>query len=161
MTHATHHCAVIELPATTLAQVTQLSTLDMADLKALWHQLFSSHPPTHVRSLLEKQLAYKLQEQALEQAAPDVAAQHQQRINQLVNEDTSQQPNTLQPGTVLTRHYQGQCYEVLVIADGEFQFNRKPYRSLSKIAREITGTRWSGPAFFGLRSSTSAKGKNR
>ena len=60
-------------------------------------------------------------------------------------------PPALPPGTVLTRQYNGVDHQVLVRADGQFIYAGKPYPSLSMIARTITGTRWSGPLFFGLR----------
>lgn len=55
------------------------------------------------------------------------------------------------PGTVLVRHYDGRDHQVTVANDRSFEYEGRPYASLSVIAREITGTRWSGPAFFGLR----------
>ena len=56
----------------------------------------------------------------------------------------------LKPGTALTRIWKGVRYEVRVTADGGYRFRGKIYYSLSEITREITGTRWSGPRFFGL-----------
>jgi hypothetical protein len=57
---------------------------------------------------------------------------------------------TLRPGTVLGREWQGEMHRVVVLADG-FSWNGKTYPSLSKVVRAITGTRWNGPKFFGLR----------
>ncbi|MEZ0191361.1 DUF2924 domain-containing protein [Ralstonia solanacearum] len=58
----------------------------------------------------------------------------------------------LAPGTVLTRDFMGQTHRVVAMSNGEFEYNGKPYSSLTAIACEIAGTRWSGPAFFGLRN---------
>ena len=63
----------------------------------------------------------------------------------------------LTPGTVLCRHYQGVDHEVVVQADGTFLHGGQPYTSLSQLAREITGTRWSGPVFFGLKTNVRPK----
>nr|WP_281260995.1 DUF2924 domain-containing protein [Agarilytica rhodophyticola] len=57
------------------------------------------------------------------------------------------------PGTILKRLYNDVEYEVIVRSDEQFEFQKRPYKSLSKIAKEITGTHWSGPAFFGSRQS--------
>ena len=60
------------------------------------------------------------------------------------------------PGTRLVREWQGREHAVTVLTDG-FEYLGRPYKSLSAVARAITGTRWSGPAFFGLRSPGDAK----
>jgi hypothetical protein len=67
----------------------------------------------------------------------------------------------LAPGTVLAREYRGVEYRVVVTADGRFDFKGQPFQSLSVIAREITGTRWSGPVFFGLKARAAAKSSRR
>jgi hypothetical protein len=61
------------------------------------------------------------------------------------------------PGTVITREYRGQMHRVVVGADGHYEFEGRRYATLSVIAREITGTRWSGPLFFGLKASHPAR----
>jgi hypothetical protein len=63
------------------------------------------------------------------------------------------------PGTVLRREYQGINYQVMATADGQYEFQGRVFPSLSMIAREITGTRWSGPLFFGLRERAVPKSK--
>jgi hypothetical protein len=63
----------------------------------------------------------------------------------------------LMPGTVLTREYQGIEHRVTVAQDGQYEFEGRRYPSLSMIAREITGTRWSGPLFFGVKAPAKAK----
>ena len=61
------------------------------------------------------------------------------------------------PGTILRREHQGQVHEVLVLENGRFEYQNSVYRSLSGIAKEITGSVWSGPLFFGLRKRTEKK----
>ena len=61
------------------------------------------------------------------------------------------------PGTVITREYRGQMHRVVVGTDGQYEFEGRRYPTLSMIAREITGTRWSGPLFFGLKAPTPAR----
>ena len=60
-------------------------------------------------------------------------------------------------GTLLTREYQGKEYQVMATVDGQYEFEGRPYRSLSRIAKEITGTAWSGPVFFGLKTTAASK----
>ncbi|MEO8859250.1 MAG: DUF2924 domain-containing protein [Burkholderiaceae bacterium] len=63
-------------------------------------------------------------------------------------------------GTMLNREFSGVMHRVVAMSDGQFEYKVKPYRSLTAIANEITGTRWSGPAFFGLRDRA-VKGKSK
>lgn len=141
---------------TALSQVAQLSHMHMDEIKALWIKFYGSPPNTYVRTFLEKRLAYQLQVAALDkkesQTIKDNAKRLQTKKAQLetpINKSTAPIP-----GTILRRLYQGVDYEVVVLAGGKFEYNRQPYGSLSEIAREITGTRWSGPLFFGLRKTT-------
>ena len=74
----------------------------------------------------------------------------------LSNRDQTSRPVA---GTLLCREYQGVVYHVSVTADSQYEFEGRPYPSLSMIAREITGTRWSGPLFFGLKAPAQPKKK--
>ncbi len=67
----------------------------------------------------------------------------------------------VETGTLLTREYRGIAYKVVVTADGQYDFEGRLFPSLSMIAREITGTRWSGPLFFGLKAPSTPKGRPR
>ena len=141
-----------------LAQVAELPELPMNDIKALWRQLFKKEAPTHVRTFLERRLAYRIQELEFKRSHKNLAEKNQRRIDAIIN--TQQKPLRDRlpkplPGTVLTRIYQDKTYEVTVTHDGQFDYNGRLYQSLSVIAREITGTRWSGPLFFGLRKQSS------
>ena len=67
-------------------------------------------------------------------------------------------PVRLKPGTTLVREWHGRTHTVLVLADGGFEHQGRRYASLTRLARGITGARWSGPRFFGLRRSTRSAG---
>ncbi|MBU3069218.1 DUF2924 domain-containing protein [Aestuariicella sp. G3-2] len=128
----------------------------MDEIKSLWRQLYRKEPPTHIRSFLEKRLAYRLQEVEFRRTHQNLAEKNDRRINAIIN--TGKKPlrdRYPQPilGTVLSRIYQDKEHKVTVTHDGQFEFEGRIYKSLSVIAREITGTRWSGPLFFGLRKA--------
>jgi len=146
---------------TITARIARLPDLEMSEIKALWKQLFDKEVPTRNRQFLEKRIAYKWQEIEFAKTHPEILERNRQRIEQLMETAMpARKGNKLLPGTVLTREYGGAQHEVTVTADG-FAYQGKPYRSLSVIAREITGTRWSGPAFFGMRPMARAKQKKR
>lgn len=136
------------------AQIVRLPDLAMAEIKTLWRQLFENETPTHNRQFLERRIAYKLQEIESRKVAPGLLEKNKQRIASLIEfSETKKRERDYQtvPGTVFTREYRGITYQVIATADGQYEFEGRPYRSLSVIAREITGTRWSGPLFFGLK----------
>ncbi len=97
-------------------------------------------------------LAYRLQEKALGGLKPSTAKRLRALAEEPMNGKKSADSPMLRPksGTRFVREWQGQLHEVSVLDTG-LEYNGHTYRSLSEIAREITGTRWSGPAFFGLR----------
>ena len=85
---------------------------------------------------------------------------NRERIESLIEAGKNTKPERgarLLPGTVLTREYRGVIYRVVVTADGQYALEGRMYPSLSMIAREITGSRWSGPLFFGLKASAKPK----
>jgi hypothetical protein len=110
------------------------------------------------RELLIAAIAYRLQEQVLGGLKPEL----QRRLRHIAEqvgqgeEPTIGAAPRLKPGTRLLREWQGRTHEVLVSDDG-FVWQQARYRSLSHIARVITGTSWSGPVFFGLKPRPSAK----
>jgi len=135
-----------------LKQVMELSTLDFAELKARWAELYGTEPPAYNRAHLVKRLAYRIQELAY----GGLSKEAQARLEGLGETRRSGRRGDLPvAGTLLVREWQGKRCEVTVTRDG-FEFEGRPYRSLSAIARTITGTSWNGPAFFGLRKSRSA-----
>jgi hypothetical protein len=131
-----------------------LGSLPFKDLKQQWRSLYSSEPPLRVsRELLTRAVAYRIQEQALGGLKPST----RRLLERLASDARSGRPLRLSPsapasaGTVLMRDWQGITHEVKVLDRGVL-YKRKRYRSLSEVARLITGARWSGPLFFGLRS---------
>lgn len=132
-----------------------LPGLDKPALWKLWSELFKRPVPTGVRrGLVVRILAYRLQEQAFGSLAPAI----RRRLRQIAAEVTSgkanlsAQPQRIKPGTRLLREWQGRKHGVTVAETG-FDYQGIRYGSLSEIARQITGTRWSGPLFFGLKAA--------
>lgn len=121
-----------------------LNGLDLEALRALWRDRYG--PPPRLRSpeLLALMLGYRMQ--AEREGGVDVESRRALRR-------TSGRPPLpgLTPGTKLTRDWQGKTHEVVVGPDRRFVHEDKSYRSLSEVARQITGSRWNGPRFFGLR----------
>ncbi len=138
-----------------VAQITRLPDMKMDEIKSLWKKLYQKDPPTHIRTYLERRLAYKMEELEFKKNHKNLADKNQQRIKTLINTLQQQRKSSYpasMPGTVLTRIYNDVEHRILVLPDGQFEFNGCVYKSLSRIAREITGTRWSGPLFFGLKN---------
>jgi hypothetical protein len=136
-------------------EIARMRDLDIADLQARWHAVFRRRAPAHLpRHLLFRVLAYRLQADLL----GDLDAESQRLLDRSVSPedagkravDLARRTADLRPGTVLGREWNGKMHRVAVLADG-FAWNGKTYPSLSKVAFAITGTRWSGPRFFGLR----------
>src|ERR1700720_4435945 len=131
----------------------RLSELTIFELRGEWRRLHRMPPPMRLsRDLLVRGISYKLQERAygglslaparkLEQAAADPLSRGAAK---------PVQPISLRPGTRLVREWRGVTHMVLIHADG-IEWRGQRYRSLSLVARKITGARWSGPRFFGLR----------
>ncbi len=139
-----------------VARIAALKTTPTPDLRSLWRDLFEAEPPRHNRRFLESRLAYRIQE--LEYGALKPATV--ERLEALGEEldggkaEVRRRRSDDRPivGTRLIREYQGVEHSVTVLADG-FEYQGRPYRSLSAIARAITGTRWNGWIFFGVRRS--------
>ena len=142
------------------AQVANLSDLEMPAIKALWLMLFNAAPPTHDRQFLERRIAYRLQGVEFREVKAALLDRTKRRIATLVETGkVKKRDGFFRPaaGTSLTREYRGVEYRVVVTADGQYEFAGRMFSSLSMIAREITGTRWSGPVFFGLKSAKTPK----
>ena len=118
--------------------------------------------PTHNRQFLERRIAYRLQELEFCKVDANLLDRNQRRIESLVEtgkvkkRDRDSRPAG---GTVLVREYNGVEYRVITTADGQYDFQGRMYPSLSMIAREITGMRWSGPLFFGFKPPSNTKAK--
>ena len=138
--------------------LSRLPELDLRQLRELWCRLYkTAAPPRLSRELLIRAVAYRIQELASGGLRPELQRQlHQIALElQQTGRATMRARPQLKPGTRLLREWQGRSHEVLVLNDG-FSWQATHYRSLSAIARKITGTAWSGPLFFGLRSNRSA-----
>lgn len=121
--------------------VESVLALNRQDLLERWEILFGRKPPPHTHaSFMRLALAWKLQAGGKGGASPDLPC---------VRHETRRVSAILSPGTRLVREWRGITYHVLVTEHG-FDHAGKTYRSLSAIARQITGTPWSGPAFFGI-----------
>ena len=140
-------------------EIARLRDLDVASLQARSHNVFRRRPSPHLpRHLLFRVLAYRLQADRL----GDLDAERRRLLDGAGSpEDVGKRTTNadrltadVRPGTMLAREWNGRMHRVAVLADG-FAWNGKTYPSLSKIAQAITGTRWNGPRFFGLRDKPS------
>ena len=136
----------------------RLLELDLGELRQRWRALYKADASPHLsRELLVRAVAYRMQEAALGGLRPQRQRQLRhvaQQINQTA-ESRRRARLELKSGTRLVREWRGRTYEVLVLDDG-FSWQGTSYRSLSALARRITGTAWSGPLFFGLKPNRSA-----
>ena len=130
-----------------------LPTMSKAELCDLWKQLFHSDPSSDLRrNLMIPILAYRIQEQAF----GSLSARTRERLRQLSQafekgtDPTAGRAPRIRPGTRLVRQWGDQVYLVNIQTDG-YEYQGIRYQSLSAIARRITGTRWSGPLFFGIK----------
>lgn len=132
------------------SQLTLLAAMDRNALAQRWAEVFGCPAPRHSQAaLLRAALAWHCQMAQIANAGPGGV---ERLIRVLRREAISKAPAvSLSPGTRLLREWQGQTHHVTVLAQG-FEYNGKTYRSLTAITRLITGTPWSGPLFFGLRS---------
>src|SRR5438105_7342000 len=137
----------------------RLPTLERAEFRAEWLRLYGAEAPARLgRELLMAAVAYRIQEQALGGLQPEL----RHRLRRIAEAARSGREvpiaaaPRLKPGTRLMREWQGRTHEVLV-SDAGFEWQQARYRSLSQIARAITGTSWSGPVFFGLKSRAAVK----
>jgi len=136
----------------------RLPELDLDALRRQWRVLYKTAASPHLsRELLMRAVAYRMQELALGGLRPERQRQLRQFARQLKEnrEERIRARPELKPGTRLVREWRGRTYEVLVL-DGGFSWQGTSYRSLSAVARKITGTPWSGPLFFGLKPNRAA-----
>ena len=136
----------------------RLPELGLDELRQHWRVLYKAEASPHLsRELLLRAVAYRMQEAALGGLPPQRQRQLRQFAQQLNDSQEGRvRPRPeLKPGTRLVREWQGRTYEVLVLDDG-LSWQGTSYRSLSALARKITGTAWSGPLFFGLKPNRTA-----
>jgi len=138
------------------AELGRLPTTNIGDLRKRYRELFRGEPPRAFGpDLLRRSIAHRIQEKAyggmpeparrlLDQMVKAAAAKPNGRL---------ELPRRIKPGSELVRTWRGKTHRVMVMAEG-FAHNGRTFSSLSEIATEITGTRWNGPRFFGLRSGS-------
>ena len=137
-----------------LARLAALKSMSVNDLKAEWQALFNAPAPNNSRTFLESRLAYRIQE--LTYGGPD---KQTRRLLDLLADEVEgtltrkaqiADPRNPVVGTKLIREWDGTAHTVTVLKEG-FEWGDQRYKSLSAVARAITGTRWNGYRFFGLR----------
>lgn len=149
-------------PPSVLSQIAQLPELPMSEIKALWRRLFGTEIPNYNRQFLERRIAHKLQLIEFRKTNRNLLESNERRIKTLIETGklrSREKDYRPLPGSELMRMYQEIEHRVVVEADGQYQYEGNRYASLSAIAREITGTRWSGPLFFGLKAPVKTKVK--
>jgi Protein of unknown function (DUF2924) len=140
---------------TVLSQLAALKGAPADVLKARWRELFDTEPPAYNRSFLESRLAYRIQELAYGGLSRETLERLKAMAKQYATRDAAERKvrPMLRPvaGTRLIREWEGVEHCVTVRAD-DFEYLGRPYKSLSSVASEITGTKWNGWVFFGLKS---------
>ncbi len=138
-------------------QLAELDSASTAELRARWERAHKHPAPKRAsRDLLLRLVAYHLQEQA-EGGLSKATRRRLAKLAELNGENRepiSLHSVRLKPGSRLIREWRGEVHRVTVLDDG-FDYRGTRYASLSQIARAITGARWSGPLFFGLRKTGS------
>lgn len=138
------------------SEIAALPHMNITQLRAKWRSSLKQALPPHVRKqLLVPLLAYKLQEQSYGGLKPETRRQLEKIAARYRRDPSSKElpfreAQRIKPGTRLLRQWNGKTYQVTVVEKG-FEYDGGCYKSLSVIARKITGTRWSGPLFFGLK----------
>ena len=157
------HVTIAPARQTIDIEIAHLRDPDLSDLQARWHTVLGRRPSPHLpRHLLFRVLAYRLQADHLGDldtesrrlldgpGSPDDAGKRAVDPGRLIAD--------VRAGTILVREWNGRMQRVTVLAEG-FSWNGKIYPSLSKIAFAITGTRWNGPKFFGMRDKPSKQAR--
>jgi len=143
-------------------EIARLRDFDVGALRARWQDVFRRQPPPYLpRHLLFRMLAYRLQADHL----GDLDGESRRLLDSAVSPEAAGKraverarvTRDMSPGTMLGREWNGRMHRVAILAEG-FAWNGKTYTSLSKIALAITGTRWNGPRFFGLRDKPAREG---
>lgn len=140
-------------------RIKELPTLERPQLLDLWVTNFGKPAPLGIRrELMIPILAYRIQEQAHGGLKKETIARLRKITQGFEGRPTSsRRSNRIKTGTRIVRQWGGKPHEVTVVNDG-YLYRGTTYKSLSEIARQITGTRWSGPLFFGLKRRTAPNG---
>ena len=124
--------------------IAQIEAFDRAECLDRWKVMFGRPPPKHLSpQFMKRVLIWEIQNRAL----GGVSAKTKRRLQQIASGKTA--PTTAKPGSHLVREWNGRTYQVEV-KDGAYVMDGKSWRSLSAIAKHITGAHWSGPRFFGV-----------
>lgn len=137
------------------AELDRLPAVPIADLRKRYRELFRTEPPKAFGpDLLRRSIAHIIQEKAYGGLPPTTRRLLDQMVKAASVKPNGrlELPRRIKPGSELVRTWNGRTYRVTVMADG-FAYGGKSFASLSEIATAITGTRWNGPRFFGLRSA--------
>jgi hypothetical protein len=129
-------------------QVLKLKTMSLNDLRDLWYSLYKHDPISNSKMYMIPQLAYRIQE--LTYGETDEATER--KIQQVAHDISRGKKKAYKPllGTKIVKEYRNKLHEIFVVADG-FSYNGRVYNSLSAIAQQITGTKWNGLVFFGVK----------
>ena len=137
---------------TVARQIADLSQMSMAELWPLWDRYFPRRPDYPNRTHVESRIAYKLQEEAFGGLAPEtkqrleaIGAKHSK-----IKLRAKPREFNFAPGTVILREWGDRDHRVTVNAEGRFEYEGLTFKSLTAVARHITGQHWSGPLFFGF-----------
>ena len=138
------------------ARLAALKTTPTLDLKAQWRDLFETEPPPFNRRYLESRLAYRIQELTYGGLKPETIRRLERLGEELYGGDRKKRGTRVDrnrpiTGTRLIREWQG-VEQIIIVTQSGFEWQGRPYQSLSAIARAITGTRWNGWVFFGLKN---------
>lgn len=141
-------------PAAIEAEVDKITSLGIDALRVRWRLMFGATPPKGLtKDIMGRMIAYRIQEEAF-------GGLDRETVKLLDRLARGEKPNELnrrlKPGTVLLREYEGERHTVTVVPGG-FLWRDETYSSLSTIAHAITGTKWNGPRFFGLRERRAPK----
>jgi hypothetical protein len=142
---------------TVLAQIAALKTRSTPELRDKWRELFGKDPPSLGRRYLEDRIAYRVQELHF----GGISDRARRKLDTLVDQLEPKAARRRDPGrpvagTQLRREWRG-VEHVVTVREHDFEYNGRPYKSLSAIARQIAGSRWNGWLFFGLRRNGTAK----
>ena len=145
------------MSGTVLAQIAALKGKSTPELREMWRELFGHEAPVLGRRYLEDRLAFRVQELHF----GGLSDRARRKLDALADQldpgaARRRDPDRLLPGTELRRQWQG-VEHVVRVREHDFEYDGRPYRSLSAIAREIAGSRWNGWLFFGLRRNGTAR----
>ncbi|MBI5724823.1 MAG: DUF2924 domain-containing protein [Planctomycetes bacterium] len=148
---------------TILKQLAELQDMPYPALKERWRSLYGTEPPAYKREHIIRRLAYRIQELAFGGLPDETKAE----LERIAEEDEGRRKGNPTrrgkskgtrplPGTRIVRDWNGQRHEITAV-EGGFEYKGRKYKSLSAIAKAITGAHWSGPQFFGLRTAKQVK----